>query len=88
MGYHTFVSEEGDEHGSFEVFYLDQDTCDESNSEYSEEDIEAERVEVSRPGWYWWSCFPGCMPDGDPNGPFKTEEGGAFKDAKDMDSPT
>lgn len=24
-------------------------------------------------GWYWWSCFPGCMPEGDPMGPFDTE---------------
>ena len=24
-------------------------------------------------GWYWWFCFPGCMPDGEPNGPFATE---------------
>lgn len=24
-------------------------------------------------GWYWWSCFPGCLPDGDPVGPFATE---------------
>lgn len=23
-------------------------------------------------GWYWWSCFPGCMPDSDPFGPFNT----------------
>ena len=31
--------------------------------------------ETNRPeGWYWWSCFPGCMPDGEePNGPFDTE---------------
>lgn len=21
-------------------------------------------------GWYWWSCFPGCLPDSDPIGPF------------------
>jgi len=21
-------------------------------------------------GWYWWSCFPGCLPDGDAFGPF------------------
>jgi len=26
------------------------------------------------PGWYWWACFPGCMPDGDPSGPFQTEQ--------------
>ena len=24
-------------------------------------------------GWYWQSCFPGCLPDGSPNGPFDTE---------------
>lgn len=24
-------------------------------------------------GWYWWSCFPGCLPDDDPFGPFETE---------------
>lgn len=21
-------------------------------------------------GWYWQACFPGCLPDGDPFGPF------------------
>ena len=25
-------------------------------------------------GWYFWSCFPGCMPEGDPNGPYETED--------------
>lgn len=25
-------------------------------------------------GWYYWFCFPGCMPEGDPMGPFATEE--------------
>ena len=34
------------------------------------------------PGWYWWSCFPGCMPDGDPSGPFDTEET-AIADARE-----
>lgn len=23
-------------------------------------------------GWFWWSCFPGCLPDGEPIGPFET----------------
>lgn len=32
-------------------------------------------------GWYWQSCFPGCMPDGEPNGPFDTEED-ALEDAQ------
>ena len=25
------------------------------------------------PGWYWQACFPGCLPDGEPEGPFLTE---------------
>jgi len=26
------------------------------------------------PGWYWWACFPGCLPDGDPQGPYESEQ--------------
>lgn len=33
-------------------------------------------------GWYWWACFPGCLPDGDPNGPFNTEDE-AIKDVRE-----
>lgn len=29
--------------------------------------------ECPEPGWYWWACFPGCLPDSDPMGPFATE---------------
>lgn len=25
-------------------------------------------------GWYYWSCFPGCLPDSDPMGPYDTED--------------
>lgn len=24
-------------------------------------------------GWYFWFCFPGCLPDSDPDGPYGTE---------------
>tara|TARA_Y100000310_G_scaffold320906_1_gene377835 strand:- start:25 stop:240 length:216 start_codon:yes stop_codon:yes gene_type:complete len=34
-------------------------------------------------GWYWQSCFPGCLPDGDPVGPFETEVA-ALADAQDI----
>ena len=27
----------------------------------------------TEPAWYWWACFPGCLPDSDPSGPFATE---------------
>jgi len=34
------------------------------------------------PGWYFWFCFPGCMPDSDPEGPFVSSEE-ALKAARD-----
>jgi hypothetical protein len=37
-------------------------------AEFTDED-----GEVMETGWYWWFCFPGCMPDSEPNGPFTTE---------------
>lgn len=32
-------------------------------------------------GWYWWTCIPGCLPDSDPVGPFKSEDA-ALADAR------
>lgn len=23
--------------------------------------------------WWWQACFPGCLPDGEPQGPFETQ---------------
>ena len=33
-------------------------------------------------GYYWWSCSPGCLPDGDAIGPFATSDE-ALADARD-----
>ena len=66
--YGRFVSDSGDEFGSFEVFYHDgkrvaADDC------WADED-----GNVLPAGFYWWACFPGCMPDSEfPNGPFESE---------------
>jgi len=50
---------------------------------YAQEgELEAEDGEKLAAGWYWWACFPGCVPDGTPNGPFDTEEE-ATADAQD-----
>ena len=51
-----------------EVFYAD--------------DLVSEDGETLAPGWYWWACFPGCLPDGEPSGPFDTEAE-ALADAQD-----
>jgi hypothetical protein len=56
---------------SLEVFYLDEEDLSEGEWEN----------ELS-PGWYWWPCFPGCLPDGDPCGPFDSEDE-ALADARE-----
>lgn len=63
--YHQFKDEDGNEFGSFETFYKEQN------------DGEGKR------GWYWWACFPGCLPDGEPTGPFKSEDE-AIRDAQGL----
>lgn len=32
-------------------------------------------------GWYYWFCFPGCLPNSEANGPFETETE-ALEDAR------
>lgn len=38
------------------------------------------KTEELTPGWYWWPCLPGCLPDGEANGPF-TSSTAAYRDA-------
>ena len=45
-------------------------------------DVMVEELEIEG-GWFWWSCFPGCLPDSDPVGPFRTYDE-ALKDAQDI----
>jgi len=33
-------------------------------------------------GYFWWSCLPGCLPNGPAIGPFKTYQE-ALEDARD-----
>lgn len=32
------------------------------------------REEGIKGGWFWWTCFSGCLPDGPANGPFESAE--------------
>ena len=63
MTYLRFADDDGNEHGSFEVFWHD-----------GSNDMQDDDGEPLPEGFYWWACFPGCMPDGDPMGPFETEQ--------------
>ena len=72
MAYYQFRSEDSTEgYGSCEVFFMDNhDCCDWAKSWMAAGKPSPDWL---RPGWYWFACFPGCMPDGDPSGPFETE---------------
>lgn len=48
-----------------------QANIDASRAECAEDDVQHWETQS---GWYWWPCFPGCLPDGDPSGPFATEQ--------------
>ncbi len=64
--FYTDPSREDDEHAlpDAEVFYM-------SAAEYADANDTA--VDDDDAGYYYWPCFPGCLPDGDPIGPFATE---------------
>jgi hypothetical protein len=46
--------------GLYETFYVGGNECDYDT--------------FPSPGWYWWTCLPGCLPDGEACGPFLTEQ--------------
>lgn len=84
MPYHTFKdldtddeAELGNEYGSFEVFFVS-----ELEAQYNRENSDhGNDFTLYESGWYWWSCFPGCLPDGPALGPFETEQA-AIDDAQ------
>lgn len=64
-GFQTFHEEETQEpFGSLEVFWYD--------AEIDAEDLDEGIEPLGAEGWYWWACFPGCLPDGEASGPFAT----------------
>ena len=68
-GFHQFEDEEnGVIWGSFEVFFMGEDDLKLTAPQEDFDLIDG----YENPGWYWWACFPGYMPDGEPNGPFST----------------
>ena len=71
MSYHQFTNESGEQYGSFETFFY----YDSINSDHF--------GRIGDRGWYWNAGFPGCLPDGEPSGPFETEQD-AIKDATEF----
>jgi hypothetical protein len=65
-----------------EVFRMTaSDFINSSEDTWMHERMTEDKDADSLAGWYWWSCFPGCLPDGDAIGPFASAEE-ALKDAQ------
>jgi hypothetical protein len=73
VSYHSWKDEEFGPVGSFEVWHYDG-----SEPEFMRD----EEDQPLAAGWYWWACYPGCLPDGEPMGPFETEDA-ALRNAHD-----
>lgn len=71
---------ENDPHAlpDLEVFYVSPAQASNRVRQYDDGSSD----ECTEPGWYWWACFPGCLPDGEASGPFATEAE-ALADARD-----
>ncbi len=84
MTYHQFTNEQGEQFGSFEVFHYDLNSFSECKGAdglfyvtagcFTPDGGFTEGELPALVGWYWQACLPGCLPDGEPSGPFKTEQ--------------
>jgi hypothetical protein len=83
MTYHTFQPADAEPFGSFETFHMTthdvmREWCADDGGYCVPCELYSDVATVNAPaelaGWYWWACFPGCLPDGEPAGPFETEE--------------
>jgi len=89
MTYYQFTNDYGEKFGSCGVFHWDRFDCQDAGLIEMSADSDTKWIMFKNgtgscavavdcdptdfEGWYWQACFPGCLPDGDPMGPFKTE---------------
>ena len=55
-----------------EIFYVSAE--DFENAEPGTWQALLTRASQGLPGYYWWTCSPGCLPDSEAAGPFETRE--------------
>lgn len=61
---------------NLQVFYVSEDDVrDAGEGDWRKAALEEADGEVGEViGWYYWWCFPGCLPDSDACGPYGSEE--------------
>ena len=85
MAYYQFADFDPakDETGSYEVFYMNREDLIRAGvlKEVNDTWFHIDEMNEWWPcepnayeGYYWWCCFPGCIPEGDLNGPYSSIE--------------
>lgn len=72
MSWHQFAHPDGSPYGSCEVFYLNPAQAWELLGDSLE--VSEDGAHLTLEGWYWHACYPGCLPDSEPVGPFQSEK--------------
>jgi hypothetical protein len=64
------------EAGTWQADRLAETVKDKLTGDYDQAEVDpvTEEAAIALEGFYWWSCQPGCLPDGEANGPFETAE--------------
>ncbi len=64
------------EPGSWQADRVAEAVKESLGHDYDQAEVEPATEEAAKElaGFYWWSCQPGCLPDGEANGPFETAE--------------
>ena len=89
MSYYQFENVYGETYGSFETFQWDRFDCQDAGIIEQDETSETGWITfefgiggtyrgdtdpADYEGFYWQACWPGCLPDGEPMGPFPSEQ--------------
>ena len=87
MAYYSFDDQSGTGCGSYELFYMDRDALEHAGILVDVQLVEGAAPiwyhcddnkdlwpcdPATYEGYYWWACYPGCLPDSDLNGPYAT----------------
>jgi len=61
---------------TWQADWLSESVKDKLTGDYDQAEVDPATEEAAKElaGFYWWSCQPGCLPDGEANGPFETRE--------------
>jgi hypothetical protein len=68
---------------SVQVFYIDAKRAL-AERQQAVKDILTDGTQFTSAGWWYWVCTPGCLPDSDAHGPFRSELR-AYRDAFDYE---